>query len=705
MSRNEIGAPPTPGSTYANVTETYTYQDRGGRAKKRITSVSGTTGTVIPESWVTSQTTNPLGLLDTLDYPTCTSGTGCAGGPGPISTTMGYEDGMLRTVTAGASSPLVSEITYHASGMPAVVSHGPTGNQSLIETVSQAANGMPRPSSIAITSRDGSTFTTGTYTYDAAGNIKSMGNATIGTDRFRYDRYHRLVEAQMATVGAGIVQTATFDAYGNITAMNTNGTGVNFPASGTTNRLTSASYDEAGNTLSWNGNAYSWDRFNRMTRWSNGSETWSYVYTAGDERLWAIKGAPSAGYSSWTLRGFDNAVLVRDQRQPATAATSSPEVVLSTCPAGTPSTRLFCDNFESGTFGPWDAVVAGHEAQRKTTRYAYRDGRLLLSLDSDSGFHDFGLDHLGSVRVSTDDVFGSIAARHTYFPFGQEATSTAQDDEVMKFTGHERDLQSTPGDTADDLDYMHARFRSPLTGRFLSTDPVLGTPRSPQSWNQYAYVLGNPLRLIDPTGMDGLEFMDYIRAVGAASAQSADKLGYMIAKPMLMMGSGILNDDPRQFAAGFLLNASRAVGFSALSGPVAAGALANGVIGGTAAAATTSGDGPEAFLTGFTLGAASPGISGGPVVAAGKAAVASATAQVALNGNVNNERVASAAVAGAIGSAVVQSAANAGRSLSPLARTLAQRYYGIALTVAPEAVNSSSRKPCNGGAAEGSKCQ
>lgn len=519
-SRNEIGAPPTPGSVFVDVTESYTYQDRGGRAKKRLTSVSGTSGTVAPEEWATSQSTTSLGLLDTLDYPTCTSGTGCLGGPGAISTTMGYEDGMLRTVTAGASSPLVSGITYHASGMPAVVSHGPSGNESLIETVSQAANGMPRPSSIAITSRDGSTFTTGTYSYDGAGNIKAMGNATIGTDRFKYDRYHRLVEAQMATVGAGISQTATFDAYGNITAMNTNGTGMNFPASGSTNRLSSATYDEAGNILSWNGNSYSWDRFNRMTRWSNGSETWSYVYTAGDERLWAIKGTPSSGYSTWTLRGFDNAVLVRDQRQPATAAAASPELVLSICPSGTPSTRLFCDNFESGTFGPWNDVVAGHEAHRRTTRYAYRDGRLLLSLDSDSGFHDCGLDHLGSVRVSTDDVFGTIAARHTYFPFGQEATSVAQDDEVMKFTGHERDLQSTPGDTADDLDYMHARFRSPLTARFLSTDTVLGLPRTPQSWNRYSYVGGSPLNYSDPNGMERITFSSSMQEATVARLEA-----------------------------------------------------------------------------------------------------------------------------------------------------------------------------------------
>ena len=51
-----------------------------------------------------------------------------------------------------------------------------------------------------------------------------------------------------------------------------------------------------------------------------------------------------------------------------------------------------------------------------------------------------------------------------------------------------------------ELDHMHARYRSPLTSRFLSTDPVGGRPKQPQSWNRYAYTRGNPLRLIDPDG-------------------------------------------------------------------------------------------------------------------------------------------------------------------------------------------------------------
>jgi hypothetical protein len=50
---------------------------------------------------------------------------------------------------------------------------------------------------------------------------------------------------------------------------------------------------------------------------------------------------------------------------------------------------------------------------------------------------------------------------------------------------------------------MHARFCSPMTGRFTSVDPVLQIRRAqrhPQHWNRYAYAAGNPLKYRDPSG-------------------------------------------------------------------------------------------------------------------------------------------------------------------------------------------------------------
>jgi RHS repeat-associated protein len=103
------------------------------------------------------------------------------------------------------------------------------------------------------------------------------------------------------------------------------------------------------------------------------------------------------------------------------------------------------------------------------TDYLYRDG-LLLAAETQTGQRHFHLDHLGTPRLVTRGS-GDRVAYHVYYPFGEEATAFNQDTERMKFTGHERDLAS-PAGAGDDLDYMHARHESPVTGRFLSVDIV-----------------------------------------------------------------------------------------------------------------------------------------------------------------------------------------------------------------------------------------
>ncbi len=121
-------------------------------------------------------------------------------------------------------------------------------------------------------------------------------------------------------------------------------------------------------------------------------------------------------------------------------------------------------------------------------------------------------DHLGTPRMIVNKS-GSLASvkRHDYLPFGEEiggpqvalvgGRTTGQgyvgDSVRQKFTGYEHD-----GET--ELEFAHARYYGSSQGRFTSTDPFLGSARiaSPQSWNRYAYVLNNPLRLVDPTGME-----------------------------------------------------------------------------------------------------------------------------------------------------------------------------------------------------------
>jgi len=51
------------------------------------------------------------------------------------------------------------------------------------------------------------------------------------------------------------------------------------------------------------------------------------------------------------------------------------------------------------------------------------------------------------------------------------------------------------------LNDMNGRVQDAVTGRFLSADPYITQPDNTQNFNRYSYVLNNPLRYIDPSGL------------------------------------------------------------------------------------------------------------------------------------------------------------------------------------------------------------
>ncbi len=259
--------------------------------------------------------------------------------------------------------------------------------------------------------------------------------------------------------------------------MTTNGVARNTPTDTTTNRLTTAgtTYDAAGNMTAWSGNSYEHDAFNQMTRMVSGAEDWRYIYDANDERLWSYR---VGGGSLWTLRGL-NAQVLREYRS-----------------------HIAWSNYV-------DSIFRGN-ALLATAPSAAAGG----------GINHLHPDHLGTPRLITNSA-GAVAGFHAYYPFGEELAATFNTGyaDRQRFTGHERDLANATGQ-ADDLDYMHARHCSPIVGRFLSVDPVGGNPRSPQTWNRYAYVMGNPLKYVDPEGLFGLGYFNvYAANVGADAVE------------------------------------------------------------------------------------------------------------------------------------------------------------------------------------------
>jgi RHS repeat-associated protein len=79
----------------------------------------------------------------------------------------------------------------------------------------------------------------------------------------------------------------------------------------------------------------------------------------------------------------------------------------------------------------------------------------------------------------------------TYYPYGEEKTSTADGRE--KFATYTRDSAG--------VDYADQRYYGVGTGRFNSPDPSMGVdPFDPASWNRYLYVGGDPINFRDRAG-------------------------------------------------------------------------------------------------------------------------------------------------------------------------------------------------------------
>jgi len=96
-------------------------------------------------------------------------------------------------------------------------------------------------------------------------------------------------------------------------------------------------------------------------------------------------------------------------------------------------------------------------------------------------------DHLGSTSATS----GANPGFQVYFPFGSPRAGNLPTD--YGFTGQKLDA-------SDGLMYYGARYYDAALGRFISADTIVPNAGNPQSLNRYAYVLNNPIRLVDPSG-------------------------------------------------------------------------------------------------------------------------------------------------------------------------------------------------------------
>ncbi|MCP4592778.1 MAG: hypothetical protein GY842_18750, partial [bacterium] len=218
------------GNLDAVISDSYRYEGLDGRTSLRQTSYQLNATTF---AFRTSYEYDQQGNVSEISYPRCLHNR-CVGLDPERKVEYGYTRGFLTSVPGFASS-----LTYQNGGMlhRMVHSNGVTWKQTI-----NATDRIRRPHEIKTLGVTTGNWTTGVYGYDGAGNVQQ-----IGAQRYQYDRLSRLVMGQVQVDGQVRTQTVTYDDFGNIKKIITNGSTRNTPVNSLTNRLTSAAYDAGGN--------------------------------------------------------------------------------------------------------------------------------------------------------------------------------------------------------------------------------------------------------------------------------------------------------------------------------------------------------------------------------------------------------------------------------------------------------------------------
>ena len=101
------------------------------------------------------------------------------------------------------------------------------------------------------------------------------------------------------------------------------------------------------------------------------------------------------------------------------------------------------------------------------------------------------LDGLASVVAVTSAV-GDVAKRYEYEPYGQAIPTTGSHAKPWRFASGYLD--------GSGFQKFGTRYYVPSLARWTQHDPKRGTLSNPKTLNLYAYVGGDPINSVDPTG-------------------------------------------------------------------------------------------------------------------------------------------------------------------------------------------------------------
>ncbi len=290
---------------------------------------------------------------------------------------------------------------------------------------------------------------TTTFTYDDAGQLTGIIRPNGVNTAYTYDN-----DSYLAGVQHGALSNInlTRDANGQITAANRS-----LPLEPTltdsaaaysydvSSQISSFRYDALGRLTADGTRVYNWDLASRLTSYTEGNNTVSFMYDALGNRV------------SRTVDGV---------------------------------TRSYIWNYSLGIPSITVEMLGG-----SLLRYYIhtQEGTLLYSIKADDNSRrDYHYDEMGNTLFITDSS-GVITASYVYGPYGTLLASTGTVDNAFTWQGRFGVMDEGSG-----FYYIRARYYNSITGRFISRDPIRSI--GPKSINPYQYAFANPLQFIDPSG-------------------------------------------------------------------------------------------------------------------------------------------------------------------------------------------------------------